>query len=175
MNKKRDDAKEGMDKELQDIFSDLGRDLSRLMQKLAEKGEEFRKKLEEGQGIDIGGLEDLFRSFGFEAVDVEFKSEGGRRTTSSTREKAPVKVREPVVDVFDEADEVLIYVELPGVKQEDIKIQMSGRTLRIEAEHADGRYRKIIQIPESAKGMPSYSYKNGILKVRFSKRPEEEG
>lgn len=174
MTKKKDDAKEGMDKEMQEIFSDLGRDLSRLMQKLAEKGEEFRKKLEEGQGIDIGGLEDLFKSFGFESVDVEFKSEGGKRATSATKEKAPAKVREPVVDIFDEENEVLIYVELPGVKQEDIKIQMSGKTLRVEAEHADGRYRKTIQIPESAKGMPSYSYKNGILRVRFSKRPEEE-
>lgn len=169
----KNDAKKDMDKEMQEIFSDLGRDFSRLMQKLAEKGEEFRKRLEEGQGIDIGGLEDLFRSFGFESVDVEFKTEGGKRTVSTTKEKAPLKVREPVVDVFDEADEVLIYVELPGVKQEDIEIQMSGRTLRVEAEHADGRYRKTIQIPESAKGMPSYSYKNGILKVRFSKRPEE--
>lgn len=173
MTKKKDDTKEGMDKEMQEIFSDLGRDLSRLMQKLAEKGEEFRKKLEEGQGIDIGGLEDLFRSFGFESVDVEFKSEGGKRATSATQQK-PMKVREPVVDVFDEENEVLIYVELPGVKQEDIRIQMSGRALRVEAEHADGRYRKTIQIPESAKGMPSYSYKNGILKIRFSKKPEEE-
>jgi len=173
VTKKKDDTKEGMDKEIQEILSDLGKDAARLMQKLAEKGEEFRKKLEEGQGIDIGGLEDLFKSFGFESVDVEFKTEGGKRTTA-TKEKAPVKVREPMVDVFDEADEVLIYIELPGVKQEDIKIQMSGETLRVEAEHADGRYRKIIQIPESAKGMPSYSYKNGILKVRFSKKSEEE-
>lgn len=173
MPNKKDDAKEGMDKEMQEIFSDLGKNLSRLMQKLAEKGEEFRKKLEEGQGIDIGGLEDLFRSFGFESVDVEFKAEGGKRATA-TKERAPIRVLEPVVDVFDEEDEVLIYVELPGVKQEDIKTQMSGRTLRVEAEHADGRYRKTIQIPESAKGMPSYSYKNGILKVRFSKKAEED-
>ena len=35
--------------------------------------------------------------------------------------------REPITDVFDEKDEIRVYAEMPGVNQEDIKLDIKGR------------------------------------------------
>lgn len=55
--------------ELQDVFSDLSKDVGKLIQKLTQSGTEFFKKLGEGQESKrkpetLGGLENLFKQFG---------------------------------------------------------------------------------------------------------------
>ncbi len=47
--------------------------------------------------------------------------------------KGPVveEVREPMVDVFDEKDHILVIVELPGVSKENIKVEVNGDILNI--------------------------------------------
>lgn len=90
-----------------------------------------------------------------------------RKTT-----KGPVveEVREPVVDVFDEADKVLVIGELPGVEEKNIQLEIKGDILTITAENEDRKYRKEVLLPSAvdAKTMKS-TYKNGVLKVTFSK------
>ncbi len=39
-------------------------------------------------------------------------------------------------DIFETADSVLVYTDVPGVKQEDIKVQILGNQLIIQAERA---------------------------------------
>ena len=36
------------------------------------------------------------------------------------------EVREPIVDVFDEEDHILVIAELPGVSEDKIKIEVAG-------------------------------------------------
>ncbi|ACA59000.1 Hsp20/alpha crystallin family protein [Candidatus Desulforudis audaxviator] len=40
------------------------------------------------------------------------------------------------VDLFETADSLIVYTDVPGVKQEDIKIQILGNQLVIQAERA---------------------------------------
>jgi HSP20 family protein len=80
------------------------------------------------------------------------------------------EVREPIVDVFDEQDHILVIAELPGVSEDKIKIEVAGDILDITASDRDRKYAKEILLPSKVKkeGMKS-SYKNGILEVTLLK------
>ena len=88
-----------------------------------------------------------------------------------------VEEREPLVDVMEEDDEVVVIAELPGVEKEDIDLRCTGRELTISVDTEKRKYYKHLELPcevdpKSAKA----SYKNGILEVRLKKvRPERKG
>ncbi|WP_315073119.1 Hsp20 family protein [uncultured Clostridium sp.] len=56
------------------------------------------------------------------------------------------KVIEPATDVFDEEERVLIVMELPGVSEEDIKIEIENNILKIEAEVNNNIYIKNVKL-----------------------------
>ena len=78
--------------------------------------------------------------------------------------------REPITDVFDEKEEVRVYAEMPGVNEEDIKLDLKGDILDISAQSGDKKYHKEILIPANLKSNTlTSSYKNGILEIRIEK------
>jgi len=86
--------------------------------------------------------------------------------------KGPVveEVREPIVDVFDEKDHILLIAELPGISEENIKINLEGDILKLSAENKDRKYAKEVLLPSKVKkeSMKS-SYKNGMLEIKLEK------
>ena len=86
--------------------------------------------------------------------------------------KGPVveEVREPIVDVFDEEDHILVIAELPGVSEDKIKIELSGDILNLTASDTDKKYAKEILLPSKVKSQSLEStYKNGILEIKLDK------
>lgn len=86
--------------------------------------------------------------------------------------KGPVveEVREPIVDVFDEEDHILVIAELPGVSEDEIKIEAAGDILNLTASDTDKKYAKEILLPSKVK--PSSlktTYQNGILEINLEK------
>ncbi|MBU4361211.1 Hsp20/alpha crystallin family protein, partial [bacterium] len=78
--------------------------------------------------------------------------------------------REPITDVFDEKEEVRVYAEIPGVNEEDIKLDLKGDILDILAKSGDRKYHKEILLPAKVKSETLISsYKNGILEVKIRK------
>ena len=78
--------------------------------------------------------------------------------------------REPITDVFDEAAEIIVIAEMPGVNAEEIKLDLQGDILDIAAQSTERKYHKELLLP--AKVLPetlTSSYKNGILEVRLRK------
>ncbi len=88
----------------------------------------------------------------------------------------------PKVDMFSTPEELVIEVELPGVKREDIELSLFKNTIRIKAlkyetaeeenqnyicmERAFGRIYRSIEIPFPVDtGRIKATYKNGILTV----------
>ena len=92
----------------------------------------------------------------------------------------------PAVDVLESKDSYLIRAELPGMKREDIKVEVKDGTLVLTGERksdkpAEGveyrhvervaaRFWRSFSLPETAKqdGIEA-SYKDGILEVRVPK------
>lgn len=80
------------------------------------------------------------------------------------------EVREPLVDLFDEADKIIIVAEIPGVDEENIKIALKDDILELKAEDSDVKYYKEILLPSKVKKESlSSTYKNGVLEVTLAK------
>lgn len=78
--------------------------------------------------------------------------------------------REPITDIFDEKDEIVVIAEMPGIEQEDIKIDLKEDILEISADSKHRKYRKELLLP--AKGDLSdiqHKFTNGILEIRIKK------
>ncbi|MHB1532746.1 gas vesicle protein GvpH [Acidithiobacillus sp.] len=80
------------------------------------------------------------------------------------------EIREPMVDVFDEPDHLLIVAEVPGIMQEDVQLELHEDILILAAEKGDNKYRREVLLPASfSPDKMSFSCRNGILEVRLGK------
>jgi HSP20 family molecular chaperone IbpA len=82
-------------------------------------------------------------------------------------------VREPYMEIHDETDEglIMIVAELPGVVQENLKVELLEDILIIRGE-ADGyRYEKETLLSVAVQPEPlSLTYQNGLLELRLKKK-----
>lgn len=148
------------------IFKGLG-DFIEVLGELAEKGEELRREGEFKVGRETKGV------YGF-TIKTGI---GGQPTVSpfgniKRTPKGPVveEEREPITDVFDEKDEVVIIAEMPGVEEKDIKTSLEGDVLTLEAKN-EKKYRKEVILPAQVnKSTLKSSYKNGILRISLHKQ-----
>ena len=79
-------------------------------------------------------------------------------------------VREPLVDVHEEDDHVLVLAEIPGVSKKDVELDLSEDRLTIRAQRGEKRYRKEVELPESfSRENMRWECANGILKIRLER------
>jgi HSP20 family protein len=95
----------------------------------------------------------------------------------------------PALDLYDQKDDFVVTVELPGMKKEDIQISLhdgvltvsgerkhefegeSGKTFR--SERYFGKFQRSLTLPALVdSGKVSASYKDGILSVTLPKAEE---
>lgn len=80
------------------------------------------------------------------------------------------EVREPITDVFDEKDHILIIAELPGIPEDRIKVELEGDILNLSASNKDRKYAKEVLLPAKVKPDSLKTvYKNGILEITIQK------
>jgi len=78
--------------------------------------------------------------------------------------------REPMTDIFDEKEEIKLYAEMPGINEEDIKLDLKGDILDISAQSGDRKYHKEVLLPAKVKPETLISsYKNGMLEIKLEK------
>ena len=138
--------------------------------KLKEAGGEVNK---EGE-IDLSNIKEGMK--GVFGVSVR-TAVGGRPIVESfgNVKKTPAgpkveEEREPITDVFDEDQEIRIYAEMPGVSQEDIKLDLKEDILDISAQTGDRKYHKELLLPAKVKADTlSSNYNNGVLEVKVKK------
>jgi HSP20 family molecular chaperone IbpA len=105
-----------------------------------------------------------------------------KKHKSSSAYKIPIKLykakkwREPkpLVDIFEEGDEVIVVAELAGFSRENLKVTAKDHQLILSAEALDRRYRKSLNLPSQV--IPNTlctTYKNGVLEVRLKKAVEK--
>jgi len=79
-------------------------------------------------------------------------------------------VREPLVDVFDEDDLLLIIAELPGVAKKDVQIEIHHGLLKLSTATKGRRYAKELELPcPIDEGTLESAYKNGVLEIKLRK------
>ena len=80
--------------------------------------------------------------------------------------------REPMADVFDEGNEVVVIAEIPGVEESAIQLEIRDDILLLSASNGGRKYSKEVLLPCAvlADSLKS-SYRNGILEIRLTKAP----
>src|ERR671925_1400414 len=150
-----------------DVFEEMER-MDRLMDDMMRKAVEMPKS-QDGVSPFVYGFSMSVGSDG-KPVIREFGN-----VEPSSRGPLVKGEREPLVDVMDTGQEVVVVTELPGVEKEEIKLDATDKSLRISVDSAKRRYLKELDLghlvdPRTAKA----TYKNGVLEVRFMKSDEKK-
>ena len=86
-------------------------------------------------------------------------------------ERGPVvdEVKEPIIDVFEDVDHLLVLAELPGAAEEDISYEVKGNALNISSR-GSRKYRKEMSLPlEVDPNSIAATFNNGILQLKLKK------
>ena len=140
---------------------------------LAEAGEELSRSGEfKDSSGGIRGVYGINVKTGLgDRGQTEFKVEPFGNVGRASADRPEGKdVREPLVDIHEEDDCVLVLVELPGVAKESVKLDVADSRLSLLAERGKTTYCKEVDLPEGccAEQM-SWECSNGILQVRFDR------
>jgi HSP20 family protein len=148
----------------------LGSAMEKLVD-LAESGQTLAKT-GEIKGLDPEGK--LRGVYGF-SVKTALGDQGQREVKiepfgnirrESSGETMVDDVREPLVDVHEEEDHVLVLAEIPGVSKKDVELELSGSRLTIRARRGEKRYHKEVALPASfSQENMHWECSNGILKI----------
>jgi len=86
------------------------------------------------------------------------------------------KTREPLVEINEEEDQIVLIAEMPGVNKDDIELNATNRSITISTQKiVSGRsYFKEIDLPAAInQDYAKARYTNGILEVRLKKIKEK--
>ena len=95
----------------------------------------------------------------------------------------------PLLDLEETRDEVIVRAELPGLKKEEIKLQVEGDLLVLSGERKSdseskektvhrlertyGQFQRVVELPSQVDGSrATAAYEAGVLTVRLPKREE---
>lgn len=101
----------------------------------------------------------------------------------------PLSIRMPSIDVYEENDSVVVKAELPGMKKEDIEVNLAAENLTIKGEKKEdkevkednyyrrersyGSFLRTVALPCEVKSDEiKASFKDGVLDIRLPKTEE---
>ena len=153
----------GMLKGLGDLVEKLG-DLANTGEQLSRTGE-IR-----GANKDLKGIYGFTVKVGLGDDRPRIEPFGNIRQDRESGHTVVQEVREPVVDVFEEEEHVLVVAEMPGIGVKDVQITVEDDLLTISAEHGDKKYRKELLLPGTfARDKMEVTCNNGVVEIKCKK------
>jgi len=94
----------------------------------------------------------------------------GKQKRPVRRAEADQEFREPIVDILEADDHLLVQAELPGIGKKDVRIEYQDDVLTISAQRGDRKYRREVLLPgDLSQEKMRISCKNGILEIKCFK------
>ncbi|NHJ24280.1 MAG: Hsp20/alpha crystallin family protein [Candidatus Lokiarchaeota archaeon] len=87
------------------------------------------------------------------------------------------KTREPLIEVYEEGEQIIVIAEMPGIIKEDIELKATNRSLTISTKQgvAGRNYFKEITLPANVNSdVAKARLTNGILEIKLKKLDEKE-
>lgn len=143
------------------------------LSELAEKGQQLKNsgqfQTKDGKDVSFHYGVSVRTAQGGREVRVE--PFGNMKTGEAAKESPVREVREPLTDVFEEDDHVLVIAEMPGVAQTDASFTLEGDVLTITASGNDKRYHKELLLPAADLKLNPASVRcnNGVFEVRLAR------
>ncbi|UUX93054.1 Hsp20/alpha crystallin family protein [Methanoplanus endosymbiosus] len=165
--KESENSEESTDKNIVEetidqIMPGLGKLVNRLKltapeleSRLNEADIEIKKRIQDG----YSGKPKVSYSYNIRTLSQE------SRVKSPERKKEP-GFTEPVVDVIKYDNSVRVIAELPGVTEDEIKLEIKEKSINLEAKSSSRRYRKIIPLPGRV-ALIEQRFINGIFEANF--------
>ena len=114
-----------------------------------------------------------------ERMDIVKREEQSPELTSQPR----AQVVTPAVDIFENKDEILLHVDMPGVTKENVTIKLENDTLSMTGlrqltspgtarfeEFGDVEYRRSFSVPQGIDSEKvNAELKNGVLRLHLPK------
>lgn len=174
--KKRKEKGEGLDIDLGIVKLSLGglfKGIEKIIDLAAELKEAGGEVKREGE-VDLGhlkkGMKGIFGVSIKTAAGGEPLVEPFGNIKRTSEGPAVEEEREPITDLFDEREEIIVMAEMPGINEKDIRLDLKDDILDIAAQSGDRKYRKEVLLPAKVKPETlTSSYKNGIMEVRIRK------
>jgi HSP20 family protein len=153
----------GMLKGFGDLIDKLG--------ELAKTGEQMSRTGEiHGAGKEVKGIYGVTVKVGLGNDGPTVEPFGNIRQDRESGHTVVQEVREPVVDVFEEEDHVLVVAEMPGVGADDVHITVEDDLLTFSAERGDKKYRKEVLLPASStRDKTEVACNNGVVEIKCKK------
>ena len=115
----------------------------------------------------------------------------GRQTPGSSLSRAAsAELWAPQIDVFQRNNELIIKADLPGLKKDDVKVDVTDDAITIQGERREeheeeregiyrsersyGNFYRAVPLPQGA--MPEQAkatFNNGVLEIRMPAAPEQ--
>jgi len=151
------------------LLKGIGRLLSLVSKMDAEGKEEYSQSGELGHpGGGVRGVYGFSIRTGLEGQPV-IEQFGNIKETDAGPEV--VDTREPLVDVLEEQEQVVVIAELPGIDEKDVQVHVEEDILEIAAFTGARGYQKEVSLPVPVDSASfTWSYKNGVLDIRLPKR-----
>jgi HSP20 family protein len=138
---------------------------------LAEKAELFRQAQSEQPEKKIAGSYGFSVKFGGAGdtrSDVKPIKKSPRTKTESNAYVAP-EIREPHVELFEEADHLLLIVEMPGVSCDDVELTFAKNMLHLKGKSRSGTFAATVELPrEFGPDQVNISANNGVIEIRLT-------
>ncbi len=98
----------------------------------------------------------------------------------------------PAVDIYEDAQKVVLKLEVPGIEQKDLDVRVENHTLTVKGERKFEAEEKEAELPShraalwqllprlhaarppSIRRMSQASYNAGVLKLELTKKPEAQ-
>jgi HSP20 family protein len=170
-NKDQDKSSEaGIGLGLGGILKGLG-DIFEKLNELGETGRQMSQTGEiRGSGKDLKGIYGFTVKVGLGEDKPRIEPFGNIRKDAKSGRTVVQEVREPVVDVFEERDHVLVVAEMPGISADNVQLAVEDDLLTISAERGDKKYRKEVLLPGGfAREKMQVSCNNGVVEIKCVK------
>jgi HSP20 family protein len=150
---------------LEKLIKEMG-GLIRFLQQAGEQGLEINRRGRLGEGAQdlAAGMYDFHLRLG------TLTERGTGRKDPKPATTIPPTRTEPPYDLFDEPRELVIIVQLPGVSVSDVRLEIQGHDLVIDAGNGERQFFRHIPLPMAADlDKASVSFTNGVLEIRLPK------
>ncbi len=151
-------------------------DLADALHSVADEARSFEHSISLGEGsgemrvevrTNIGGVADTTET-------TEQTATTARAAADEAQEEGR-PVRRPVVDVEEEADQVRVVAEMPGVTADVLEWDVEGRALSLDAPTERVRYARVVELPALVNTEEAtVTVEAGIVTVVLPRRPDDE-
>lgn len=143
------------------------------LEEMAHTGQELQRTGElrgEGEAKGIRGVYGFSVKVGLGDQGIQVAPFGNIRTDKETGKAEVQEVREPLADIFEEKDYVLVVAEMPGIDAGDVQLEVKDDVLIISAAKGDRKYRKEVLLPASfSRDRIQVTCNNGVLEIKCLK------